>query len=407
MIEVVLNDRLGKKVRVKCNDDDTIGDLKKLVAAQTGTRADKIRIQKWYNIYKDHITLKDYEIHDGMGPVTPSMVLTEDEEVSGRIKLFDLHGLDLKEVALVKIIEKGWKGGLNILWLPEEATNSLAKILGECLQGKQSYMSRKFGGTRGTIIGERSKRQRGVFGHTVILDLRELTDDWEVSRIINKVLPQEENVMLFPFEAHQGIYHNSHEQVISLYNVMQQLMSSNGIIELVQLPLVVAGSKRRRALQTSMGGFERDTISLMGPRRSRLLGKIGALCGGLVEVHPFRVTLSDLSFAKIRVRGDLNLIPRVISTGFYSISYPVEISNWEIELCENCKLWPESMEVRIAGAGLRLQEILRESGNQVDQVTWIIRTNRIPVFQIQIWVERRPNNTRFGGKILSWAARAL
>ncbi|KAJ6317487.1 hypothetical protein OIU76_013099 [Salix suchowensis] len=67
MLEVVLNDRLGKKVRVKCNEDDTIGDLKKLVAAQTGTRAEKIRIQKWYNIYKDHITLKDYEIHDGMG----------------------------------------------------------------------------------------------------------------------------------------------------------------------------------------------------------------------------------------------------------------------------------------------------------------------------------------------------
>ncbi|XP_026416497.1 ubiquitin-like protein 5 [Papaver somniferum] len=66
-IEVVLNDRLGKKVRVKCNEDDTIGDLKKLVAAQTGTRADKIRIQKWYNVYKDHITLADYEIHDGMG----------------------------------------------------------------------------------------------------------------------------------------------------------------------------------------------------------------------------------------------------------------------------------------------------------------------------------------------------
>lgn len=67
MIEVVLNDRLGKKVRVKCNEDDTIGDLKKLVAAQTGTRSEKIRIQKWYNIYKDHITLMDYEIHDGMG----------------------------------------------------------------------------------------------------------------------------------------------------------------------------------------------------------------------------------------------------------------------------------------------------------------------------------------------------
>ena len=34
MIEITVNDRLGKKVRVKCNGDDTIGDLKKLIAAQ-------------------------------------------------------------------------------------------------------------------------------------------------------------------------------------------------------------------------------------------------------------------------------------------------------------------------------------------------------------------------------------
>lgn len=33
----------------------------------TGTRPEKIRIQKWYNVFKDHITLADYEIHDGMG----------------------------------------------------------------------------------------------------------------------------------------------------------------------------------------------------------------------------------------------------------------------------------------------------------------------------------------------------
>ena len=66
MIEVVCNDRLGKKIRVKCNPDDTIGDLKKLLAAQIGTRPEKLRIQKWYTIYKDHITLEDYEIHDGM-----------------------------------------------------------------------------------------------------------------------------------------------------------------------------------------------------------------------------------------------------------------------------------------------------------------------------------------------------
>lgn len=36
MIEVVLNDRVGKKIRVKCNEDDTIGDLKKVAAAMLG-----------------------------------------------------------------------------------------------------------------------------------------------------------------------------------------------------------------------------------------------------------------------------------------------------------------------------------------------------------------------------------
>lgn len=66
MIEVVCNDRLGKKVRVKCNEDDTIGDLKKLIAAQIGTRPEKLRLQKWYTVFKDHISLSDYEIHDGM-----------------------------------------------------------------------------------------------------------------------------------------------------------------------------------------------------------------------------------------------------------------------------------------------------------------------------------------------------
>ena len=96
---------------MKCNEDDTIGDLKKvhrlihlfeflsrenhihsfflsasncvltyflflfplmylyvqLIAAQVGTRPEKIRLQKWYTIFKDHVTLEDYEIHDGMG----------------------------------------------------------------------------------------------------------------------------------------------------------------------------------------------------------------------------------------------------------------------------------------------------------------------------------------------------
>uniref|UniRef100_A0A8U8BX04 Ubiquitin-like protein 5 n=1 Tax=Geospiza parvula TaxID=87175 RepID=A0A8U8BX04_GEOPR len=47
MIEVVCNDRLGKKVRVKCKYPDSIRDLKKLIAAQTGTRWDKIVLKKW------------------------------------------------------------------------------------------------------------------------------------------------------------------------------------------------------------------------------------------------------------------------------------------------------------------------------------------------------------------------
>ncbi|KAF8070398.1 ubiquitin-related domain-containing protein [Lyophyllum atratum] len=66
MIEVIANDRLGSKVKVKCSPKDTVGDLKKLIAAQTGTESRKIVLKKWYKEFKDHITLDDYEIHDGM-----------------------------------------------------------------------------------------------------------------------------------------------------------------------------------------------------------------------------------------------------------------------------------------------------------------------------------------------------
>lgn len=52
-------DRIGRKIRVKCNSDDTIGDLKKLIAAQCGTAPEKIRLQKWYKTFKDNITLED------------------------------------------------------------------------------------------------------------------------------------------------------------------------------------------------------------------------------------------------------------------------------------------------------------------------------------------------------------
>lgn len=67
MIEVVVNDRMGKRQRIKCCPSDTVLQFKKLISAQIGTRADKIRLQKANIIFKDHITLDDYEIKDGMG----------------------------------------------------------------------------------------------------------------------------------------------------------------------------------------------------------------------------------------------------------------------------------------------------------------------------------------------------
>ena len=66
MIEIIVNDRLGRKVRIKCFETDTIGDLKKLVTSHIGTRAEKLRLQKANLIYKNHITVGDYEIHHGM-----------------------------------------------------------------------------------------------------------------------------------------------------------------------------------------------------------------------------------------------------------------------------------------------------------------------------------------------------
>ena len=65
MIEIIVNDRMGRKERVKCMPSDTIGDFKKLVSAHIGTRPEKIRLQKGNRVFKDHITLDDYEIHHG------------------------------------------------------------------------------------------------------------------------------------------------------------------------------------------------------------------------------------------------------------------------------------------------------------------------------------------------------
>ncbi|XP_023374985.1 ubiquitin-like protein 5 [Otolemur garnettii] len=64
MIKVICNDCLGKKVHVKYNTSDTTGDLKKLFAAQTDTHWNKTVLKKWYVVFKDHVSLGDYKIHD-------------------------------------------------------------------------------------------------------------------------------------------------------------------------------------------------------------------------------------------------------------------------------------------------------------------------------------------------------
>ena len=65
MIEITCNDRLGKKCRVKCELQDTIAELKQLVALHIGTPPEKIVLKKGNNVYKDHIDLDTYEIHNG------------------------------------------------------------------------------------------------------------------------------------------------------------------------------------------------------------------------------------------------------------------------------------------------------------------------------------------------------
>ncbi|XP_027703655.1 ubiquitin-like protein 5 [Vombatus ursinus] len=57
VIEVVRSNRLGKRVRVKCNAHDSIGDLKKMKRELP---------EEVVHVFKDHMTLGDYEIQEGM-----------------------------------------------------------------------------------------------------------------------------------------------------------------------------------------------------------------------------------------------------------------------------------------------------------------------------------------------------
>eukprot|EP00106_Octopus_bimaculoides_P009412 XP_014776854.1 PREDICTED: ubiquitin-like protein 5 [Octopus bimaculoides] len=63
MLEITCNDRLGKKVRVKCKYPSASKEMNSLpLYCMCFLFLSSFR----YTIFKDHITLNDYEIHDGM-----------------------------------------------------------------------------------------------------------------------------------------------------------------------------------------------------------------------------------------------------------------------------------------------------------------------------------------------------
>lgn len=65
MIEIFVNDRIGHRERIKCNEDDKIGDIKILVAFKIGTRPERIKLCLGERLLSDNVTLSDYEIHQG------------------------------------------------------------------------------------------------------------------------------------------------------------------------------------------------------------------------------------------------------------------------------------------------------------------------------------------------------
>lgn len=67
MIVVHVNDRLGTKSAIPCLPSDTIGLFKQQVAAMTGRKSHEIMLKRQgLRPFKDHITLADYEISDGV-----------------------------------------------------------------------------------------------------------------------------------------------------------------------------------------------------------------------------------------------------------------------------------------------------------------------------------------------------
>lgn len=64
---------VSQSERVKCSLDDTIGDLKKLIAAQTGADPTKITLKKWQ---ESTVTLRPYDANR-ISPIFPGIPHTK------------------------------------------------------------------------------------------------------------------------------------------------------------------------------------------------------------------------------------------------------------------------------------------------------------------------------------------
>ncbi|CEJ89487.1 Putative Ubiquitin-like modifier hub1 [[Torrubiella] hemipterigena] len=67
MIIVHINDRLGTKSAVPCLPSDTVGQLKMMIAARIGRKANQIMLRRQgERPFKDQLTLDDYGISNGV-----------------------------------------------------------------------------------------------------------------------------------------------------------------------------------------------------------------------------------------------------------------------------------------------------------------------------------------------------
>ncbi|KAF8406780.1 hypothetical protein HHK36_008872 [Tetracentron sinense] len=322
-------------------------------------------------------------------------------------KIVEIQGVEIREGFALKITERNNRNRSCSLWVPDEAIFWLSKTITEFIDSS-GYCFRKFRGSRCSLMGEKRSNERGEFlsvqsffgegaGGRVFIPKGNRSSGWYAllsalgsgfpSRESHPVGGEYEGGRQYRKMAFKGWRVKPNKGVECR---IEKVGSSSLVVELAagdaknwELAVVcsIGGpeesddweevTRLSSSIPIPVGhrnvvGFRRwwpeaNSLSFTCFKKPRwlavkgipfhlwipgVLGKVGALCGGLVEIHPSTAVLSDLSFAKIKVSGELNLIPRRISIVYQSIIYPVELSVWEVELCDNCKMWPESMEIR-------------------------------------------------------------